>query len=129
MKTGVELIAAERQRQIKVEGWTPEHDGTHERCEIVKAAICYAAESTAVVSHIFEQRGPCACGAPVFRDPWPWADEWDKRIKHRNGIGEGRTSAEVIAHHMHHGRIRCLEIAGALIAAEIDRLNRAAEAK
>ena len=27
--TGVELIAAERQRQIEVEGWTPEHDDAH----------------------------------------------------------------------------------------------------
>lgn len=26
MKTGIELIAEERQRQIEVEGWTPEYD-------------------------------------------------------------------------------------------------------
>lgn len=36
---------------------------------------------------------------------WPWAKKWDKRSKH--------------------GRVRRLEIAGALIAAEIDRLERA----
>jgi len=36
---------------------------------------------------------------------WPWAKKWDKRSKH--------------------GRVRRLEIAGALIAAEIDRLQRA----
>lgn len=29
MKTGIELIAEERQRQIDVEGWTPEHDAQH----------------------------------------------------------------------------------------------------
>lgn len=26
MKTGIELIAEERQRQIEIEGWTAEHD-------------------------------------------------------------------------------------------------------
>jgi len=30
MKTGVELIADERQRQIEVEGWTAEHDDANE---------------------------------------------------------------------------------------------------
>ena len=29
MKTGIELITEERQRQIEVEGWTPEHDAKH----------------------------------------------------------------------------------------------------
>lgn len=37
-------------------------------------------------------------------DPWPWERHWDKRTKH--------------------DRIRQLTIAGALIAAEIDRLLR-----
>lgn len=40
-------------------------------------------------------------------DPWPWAERWDKRTEH--------------------DRIRQLTIAGALIAAEIDRLQRAAD--
>ena len=29
MKTGIELIAEERQRQIEVEGWTADHDKWH----------------------------------------------------------------------------------------------------
>lgn len=41
----------------------------------------------------------------VYFNPWPWPTEWDKRGKH--------------------SRHRQLEIAGALIAAEIDRLRRA----
>lgn len=49
-----------------------------------------------------------AAPGPVFEsqgvDPWPWESGWDKRKKH--------------------DRIRQLEIAGALIAAEIDRLLR-----
>ena len=42
---------------------------------------------------------------PNGQDAWPWSPDWDKRWKHNC--------------------IRRLEIAGALIAAEIDRLIRA----
>ena len=35
-------VAAERQRQIHVEGWSAEHDDKHTRGELVGAAICYA---------------------------------------------------------------------------------------
>ncbi len=41
-KTGVELIAEERQRQIYVEGWSPEHDSNHEEGQLAEAAACYA---------------------------------------------------------------------------------------
>lgn len=42
MKTGIELITAERQRQIDVEGWTPEHDAEHAKGELVEASTQYA---------------------------------------------------------------------------------------
>ena len=42
MKTGIDLIAEERQRQISVEGWTPQHDDTHTDNSLAKAAACYA---------------------------------------------------------------------------------------
>ncbi|MDF2631413.1 MAG: phage protein [Caproiciproducens sp.] len=42
MKTAIELIAAERQRQIEQEGWTPEHDRQHTKEQIALAAVCYA---------------------------------------------------------------------------------------
>lgn len=41
-KTGVELIAEERQRQIEVEGWTAEHDSRHKSGDLEVAAMCYA---------------------------------------------------------------------------------------
>lgn len=41
--TGVELIAAERQRQINKEGFGPGHDSNHTGKELVYAAIAYAA--------------------------------------------------------------------------------------
>lgn len=40
--TGIELIAAERARQINIEGWTSEHDDEHESGELIQAAIRYA---------------------------------------------------------------------------------------
>ena len=42
MKTGIEIIAAERQRQIEQEGWTPEHDAEHVNDEMALAASAYA---------------------------------------------------------------------------------------
>ena len=91
MKTGIELIAAERERQIKTENWTPEHDDTHEAEEMLQAAICYCAHAATYEINLSDV-------------PWPWPQEWWKPSN----------------------PIRDLTKAGALIAAEIDRLQRAA---
>jgi hypothetical protein len=87
--TGNELIAAERQRQIDVEGWTPEHDDKHTTGALALAAACYA------------ERG---LGDATWDWHWPWSPDWWKPSK---------------------DPIRNLAKAGALIAAEIDRLQRA----
>jgi hypothetical protein len=97
MKTGVERIAAERQRQIEAEGWTAAHDDEHEDGELALAAALYASPVPLYARH----------RSGHHYDPWPWSEDWDKR---------GTTS-----------RLRALEKAGALIAAEIDRLTRAAQ--
>jgi hypothetical protein len=90
---GAELIAAERQRQIEVEGWSPEHDDGHYLDEIALAAAAYALPDSA-------RSYTAGFSAPV---EWPWdEDEWKP--------GPGRE--------------RELVKAGALIAAEIDRLQR-----
>lgn len=41
MKTGAELIAEERQRQIEVEGYSAQHDSQHDVSEFIYAAIAY----------------------------------------------------------------------------------------
>lgn len=41
MATGIELIIAERQRQVNQEGWTSEHDDKYINGELSKAAFCY----------------------------------------------------------------------------------------
>ena len=41
-KSGIELIADERQRQIEVEGYNAQHDSQHNASDFVYAAISYA---------------------------------------------------------------------------------------
>lgn len=41
-KTGAELIAAERQRQIEEKLYDEKHDDRHDRGEMADAAFCYA---------------------------------------------------------------------------------------
>ncbi len=82
MKTGIELIAEEREWQISAMGWTADHDDTHTEEEMVSAAVAYAWNN---------------------EDMWPWeAEAW-------------KPSDDQICN---------LTKAGALIAAEIDRLIR-----
>ena len=42
MKTGIEMIADERQRQIDVEGYSAQHDSQHKASEFAYAIIAYA---------------------------------------------------------------------------------------
>lgn len=85
-------VLAERQRQISVEGWTPEHDDRHTTGALATAAGCYAMFTLAYPP-----------GDPVSF--WPWSPSWWKPSD------ESR---------------RNLVKAGALILAEIERLDRAA---
>jgi len=97
MKTGSELIAEERQRQITAEGYTPEHDDRHKDFEMGKAAESYL---SAVVTP--DEEGDENGKVRPSWD-WPWDKEWWKPSK---------------------DPVRNLVKAGALIAAEIDRLQR-----
>lgn len=96
--SGVALIATERARQINVEGYTPEHDDGHPY-EMARAAACYLRVGA---------RLPMMVYPPP--DEWPWeAAAWKP-------AEDDTTEADV----------RNLVKAGALIAAEIDRLQRVA---
>lgn len=103
---GIARIAAERNRQIKDHGFTLEHDDGHYRGDLAIVAACYAAHSVGKKIFIHEE-----LEFPLthrFADPFPW-DELDDA---RRVIDNTKQ------------RIRLLEKAGALIAAEIDRLIR-----
>ena len=99
MKNGIELIAEERAAQVAREGWTQEHDDEHEDSELARAAIVYAKEAVAETQGRTFAPVLGSDGAPA---EWPWDAEW---YKPRDPI-------------------RNLVRAGALIAAEIDRLQR-----
>lgn len=103
--TGAERIAAERRRQIEQEGYSVEHDLAmpYEDGALVFAAICYATPQA--------QRSMVRLpkmGSEPFPVAWPWTSETWKGCPDQNPSIEDR--------------IRELEKAGALIAAEIDRL-------
>ena len=64
--TGVEMISAERQRQVDVEGWTVEHDASHLGGDLVAAAICYADYAANL--------GPSI--SVDLHALWPWCGWW-----------------------------------------------------
>lgn len=93
--TGIELIAAERNRQIGEEGFSAQHDAKkdHQQEELAWAACYYAMPNNANL-YVF--------ASPEDFFPDSWHPYWAKRDKK--------------------DRLRQLAVAGALIAAEIDRL-------
>jgi hypothetical protein len=93
MSDAIAEIAAERQRQIEVEGWSLEHDDQHVNGEIADAAACYALGKTVLYN----------IGGSRIRI-WPW---------------------EPLGFNDKADRRRQFVIAGALIVAEIERLDRA----
>jgi len=105
---GVRLIADERQRQIEEEGFGPERDDQYTNGQLAEAAACYASTDT-----IYHKRETCVEGDGrlphvSFGNVWPWRCAWWKPTE---------------------SRVRALQKAGALIAAEIDRLLRQRESE
>lgn len=96
MKTGIERIAAERARQISVEGWTPENDDQYRTGELIDAGLSYAYGAINVTHPALE----------AVPKEWPWDPQWWKPSE---------------------DPVRNLEKAGALFAAEIDRILRIRE--
>jgi hypothetical protein len=104
---GIELITAERQRQVEKEGFDSEHDDQHHN-DLALAAGCY-------VDHVVGRAwvvsdpdlGIDAYQMETLPDNWP--DDWDEKYWKPTRP------------------VRDLVKAGALIAAEIDRRLRAGE--
>jgi len=100
---GSELIAQERKRQIENEGWTSEHDDSHDCGELVAAANCYRIIGNGSHGESHADADQSTASIPIG---WPW------------GIGGWKPKT----------RMRNLVRAGALYEAEIDRLTRVREA-
>lgn len=94
--TALTAIAAERQRQRDVEGWSSDHDDGHSKGELAAAAACYAVGRCIVEGSLrISERG-------LIKNLWPWSAKWWKPKDRR----------------------RNLVRAGALIVAEIERIDR-----
>ena len=79
--TNMEVIFAERERQIKVEGWTAEHDDQHYCGEMLYAARIYYQNAKTDFISLRPN------GAPVG---WPWdAVWWKPKDKRRDLIRAG----------------------------------------
>jgi hypothetical protein len=98
-------VLAERQRQVTAEGWSSKHDDQYKNTELAFAASCYAFHPAAA-SWDLEDDGIPYDSHPVPKQ-WPWDPSWWKPTDAR----------------------RDLVKAGALILAEIERIDRAAGIK
>lgn len=100
-------MLAERRRQVEAEGWTPKHDDEHDKGEMARAAACYALHAGSCFAwraDAYQSAKPHE-GNPAAQDSlWPWDMQWWKPKDPR----------------------RDLVRAGALILAELERLDRAA---
>lgn len=95
---GVELIAAERLRQVEEEDWDVYHDAKHTNGVLAVAAACLAVDGTDWWV------------TDTIANDTDHTDIWGLVAKH------GCNNA-------HHDDVRSLVIAGALIVAEIDRVT------
>lgn len=105
-QTAIGMIVEERARQIEQEGYTAEHDDTeHPEGELADMAACYAVGAPVIIPVGDPEDGDCV-------------DAWEPEV--------WGPFADAIAGK---DRIRQLVIAGALVVAEIERLQRANAAK
>ncbi|MDJ1398384.1 hypothetical protein [Pseudomonas aeruginosa] len=91
-------VQAERRRQVEAENWTPEHDDQHSDGQMAQAAGCYALHAGGIGT---DWPDGIRNGSALF---WPWDEEWWKPKSARENL------------------VR----AGALVLAEIERLDRSA---
>lgn len=102
-----------RERESQRDRYSDEHDDEMTGGELALAAACYASPR-----EIFEREVHWT--GTVYRNPFPWDDiERDDRKRKSNGfLQEKRTSKD---------NLDLLVKAGALILAEIDRIQRASK--
>lgn len=96
--SGIERIAVERRRQVEAEGFDAEHDTNNADGQLSAAASCYARIASYEIARGFQHEADLE-----LPEEWRWGEKWWKPKD----------------------ALRNLERAGALIAAEIDRLLHA----
>lgn len=123
----IKAIAAERARQIEVEGWTPEHDDAHAKGELLLAAKAYFAHATDRALSLPDGE---RAGIPFV---WPWDKKWWKpKTPRKDLIRAGALALAEIERikRLYHVRAehRCIDAEAhyRLIVAELERLDSAA---
>lgn len=117
MKTGIQLIFDERERQNRVEGYTTTHDDTHRKCELRKAAECYAMP-------------PWNRTIRFLAHKWPWERRWWKPTPKDRVRELVKAGALYMAEMDRQGRLRHVPTVKLMraktiaLAAKIDRLQR-----
>jgi hypothetical protein len=104
VKTGIELIAEERRRQIEELGYTPENDDKYTDGELAAAACVYA--DFANYHGSFDLMDGSGKASVLIQRDFKWPFE----------VSDLHLTPE--------DRVTELKKAGAMIAAEIDRVNR-----
>ena len=94
-KTAIDLVVAERARQIDVEGFSPAHDDRYRNDELATAAACYALPISISDKEVW--------GTSLIDLMWPLEADWWKPEQ---------------------SRIRNMVKAAALLIAEIERIQR-----
>lgn len=131
-QSGADLIATERQRQIDVEGWTPEHDTAHDTLDLIQAAECYVEAAKAMYSQREGNLRRSLRGVPAEKaEPYIQRTLADPLGTYYGRGDDGQVNPSTTNPRWPWARedwkpdenpIRNLVKAGALIAAEIDRL-------
>lgn len=103
MKTGAELIADERKRQVEIEGYTPKHDEQNTKMQLTSAAIFYC--KAAKLAQHPKKPGQVVDYVMIETEEFP--EDWNSDY--------AKPSFD--------NSIKDLTKAGALICAEIDRLQ------
>ncbi len=109
MKTGIELITEERDEQIKKHGRTLKHDSQHEGGELAEAAAICAS------NHRLYWKQDFADSVVFTVLDFP---KWQLPVKYNGNILIDNFESNK------GDRIHQLKVAGALMAAEIDRLQK-----
>lgn len=103
-------VLNERHRQITAEGFDTVHDDEHTDGSLAIAAACYASPHRIYVKRDYAD-------SVTFLDPWPWDQRWDRRPYEGNTVRSNGSKGEK-------HRRKLLVKAGALILAEIERIDR-----
>lgn len=124
MKTGIERIKEERQRQIDKEGWDARHDESHTPGTLASAAMCYEIAGDLVAMH-----GKSFVACP---SSWPWELMWWKPViddaarnyEKAGALFLAEANARTQGRNRDFSKVHFMELEAERVARKIDNLSR-----